>query len=169
MNLEAEINGTSIPIRIDKDTQTYVLPDTAGTYHVQPMYDGRHLMRIGEKLFRIDGVHIQGNLVEFSINGQFQSVRVHDEQALMLRNLGFKPASSSSQGRLLAPMPGKIIAVLVKENDVVEHGQPVVVLEAMKMENELKAPVSGKVVSIAAEIGSSVEKNELLIELEPIG
>jgi pyruvate carboxylase subunit B len=87
----------------------------------------------------------------------------------MLRNLGFKPASSSSQGRLLAPMPGKIIAVLVKENDVVEHGQPVVVLEAMKMENELKAPVSGKVVSIAAVIGSSVEKNELLIELEPIG
>lgn len=169
MNLEAEINGQTIPVQLDTDAGTFALPGWEGKYTWTPLTDGRYLLRIGKRLLAVDGVQANGDTVEFSLNGQFLSAKIQDEQALLLRSLGFKSASASSQGRLQAPMPGKILAVNVKEGDEVGHGQPVIILEAMKMENELKAPVGGRVVKIAAVAGSSVEKNQLLIEIEPLG
>jgi pyruvate carboxylase subunit B len=169
MKLEADINGTSIPIEIDTDTGAFTLPSGSGLYNLESMSDGRFLLRVGERLLRIDGVRSTGTTVEFSINGQFVTATVHDEHALMLRSMGFKSASDHVQGQLKAPMPGKIVAVSVAIDDLVDHGQPVVILEAMKMENELKAPVGGRVSKVSAVVGSSVEKNELLIEIEPIG
>ncbi len=169
MKLEADINGTSIPVDIDFDGSVFTLPSGDGSYSLDFMSDGRYLLRIGERLLRIDGVRANGSSIEFSINGQFVTAYVHDEHALMLRSMGLKTASDHVQGQLKAPMPGKIVAVSVTVGDLVDHGQPVVILEAMKMENELKAPVGGRVNKVSAVVGSSVEKNELLIEIEPIG
>jgi pyruvate carboxylase subunit B len=169
MKLEAEINGTSIPVSFDAALGIYTLPSGDGQYDLQALPDGRYLLRVGERLLRIDGVRVQGSAVEFSVNGQFVASTVHDEHALMLKSMGFKSASDHVQGQLKAPMPGKIVTVSVNIGDMVEHGQPVVILEAMKMENELKAPVGGRVSKVSAVVGSSVEKNELLIEIEPIG
>jgi len=169
MKLEADFNGKSIPVEIDADSGAFTLPSGSGSYDLASMSDGRFLLRIGERLLRIDGVKANGSSVEFSINGQYVTATVHDEHALMLRSMGFKSASDHVQGQLKAPMPGKIVAVSVAVNDVVDHGQPVVILEAMKMENELKAPVGGRVSKVSAVVGSSVEKNELLIEIESIG
>jgi biotin carboxyl carrier protein len=169
MKLEADINGTSIPVDIDSDGGVFTLPSGGGSYSLESMSDGRYLLRIGERLLRIDGVKTNGSSIEFSINGQFVTANVHDEHALMLRSMGFKTASDHVQGQLKAPMPGKIVAVSVTVGDMVDHGQPVVILEAMKMENELKAPVGGRINKVSAVVGSSVEKNELLIEIEPIG
>ncbi len=169
MKLEADINGTSIPVSIDAENGVFSLPAGDGAFDLQAMSDGRYLLRVGERLLRIDGVNVQGSTVEFSLNGQFVSATVHDDQALMLRSMGFKSASDHAQGQLKAPMPGKIVSVSVNVGDMVDHGQPVVILEAMKMENELKAPVGGRVGKVTAVVGSSVEKNELLIEIEPIG
>lgn len=169
MKLEADINGTSIPIEIDTDMGAFTLPSGSGLYGFEPMTDGRFLLRVGERLLRIDGVRSTGSSVEFSINGQFVSASVHDEHALMLRSVGYKSATDHVQGQLKAPMPGKIVAVTVAVDDLVDHGQPVVILEAMKMENELKAPIGGRVSIVSAVVGSSVEKNELLIGIEPIG
>jgi acetyl/propionyl-CoA carboxylase alpha subunit len=169
MKLEAEINGTSIPVEIDTDNGAFTLSGGSGSYQLESMSDGRYLLRVGQRLLRIDGVRSNGSSVEFSINGQFVTANVRDEHALMLRSMGFKSASDHVQGQLKAPMPGKIVAVSVAVDDMVDHGQPVVILEAMKMENELKAPVGGRVSKVSAIVGSSVEKNELLIEIEPIG
>ncbi|HBX64693.1 MAG TPA: acetyl-CoA carboxylase biotin carboxyl carrier protein subunit, partial [Balneolaceae bacterium] len=55
------------------------------------------------------------------------------------------------------------------EGDEVEQDQPLVILEAMKMENELKAPISGTIASISAEVGQSLEKNSPILEIETIG
>lgn len=169
MKLEADINGTSIPVTIDADSGAFSLPNGSGSFHLEPMPDGRFLLKVGERLLRIDGVVHKGPSVEFSINGQFVAATVHDEHALMLRSMGIKSATDHTQGQLKAPMPGKIVTVSVAVGDEVAHGQPVVILEAMKMENELKAPVGGRVSKVSASVGSSVEKNELLIEIEPIG
>lgn len=107
--------------------------------------------------------------VEFTIDGVWQQVSVKDEQALLLARMGFKAGAKSSQGVLKAPMPGKVLQVLVEEGEQVQMGEPVVILEAMKMENELKAPVAGRLASIHVEAGSSVEKNHALLEIEPLG
>jgi len=68
--------------------------------------------------------------------------------------------------RIEAPIPGKVLAIKVKVGDEVEPGQPVVVLEAMKMENELAAEHPGTVGRIHVEPGATVRAGELLVELE---
>jgi len=169
MKLEAEINGTSIAIEIHSEDGLFKTPSLEGQYQFNILSDGRCILRIEDKIYRLDGLKLKGSSIEFSINGQFLSSKVSDEQALLLRKLGYKTNNDQAQGQLKAPMPGKIIAVHVKAGDEVTHGQALVVLEAMKMENELKAPVSGRISNVSATEGSSVEKNQLLIEIEPIG
>ena len=68
--------------------------------------------------------------------------------------------------RLTAPIPGKVVSVKVAEGDEVEPGQPLVVLEAMKMENELAAEQKGRVAAVHISEGNTVEGGEVLIELE---
>jgi biotin carboxyl carrier protein len=75
-------------------------------------------------------------------------------------------ARQAGASRLTAPIPGKVVAVKVEPGDQVEPGQPLVVLEAMKMENELAAEQSGKVAVVHATAGDTVEGGELLLELE---
>jgi biotin carboxyl carrier protein len=66
---------------------------------------------------------------------------------------------------IVAPMPGRIVKVLVKRNETVAARQPLVVVEAMKMENELRAPRSGTVAEVRVSEGSSVEANTVLVVL----
>lgn len=75
-------------------------------------------------------------------------------------------ARASGPSRLMAPIPGKVVAVKAAAGDEVAAGQPLVVLEAMKMENELAAEQPGRVVAIHVADGDTVESGQLLIELE---
>jgi biotin carboxyl carrier protein len=63
-------------------------------------------------------------------------------------------------------MPGKIIDVLVREGSNVLRGEPVVILEAMKMQNEIKSPVNGKIVKVTAKANNNVMKDDLLVEIK---
>lgn len=132
-------------------------------------HNGRHLLRIGTKLYKIDNVSYSKSTIEFTLDGSWCAVDVKDEQDLLLDRLGFKTAAKIGEGQLNAPMPGKILEVMVAEGDEVELGDPVAILEAMKMENELKAPVKGVITSIAVGAGDSVEKNALILEIESSG
>jgi biotin carboxyl carrier protein len=67
-----------------------------------------------------------------------------------------------------APMPGKIIDVLVREGSNVLRGEPVVILEAMKMQNEIQSPVNGKVISIHVKANANVMKDDVLVEIKTI-
>lgn len=86
------------------------------------------------------------------------------------RNRGDGPARERASGtgpqRVTAPMPGKVVRVLVKVGDAVVARQPVVVIEAMKMENELRAPRDGQVTEVRAHEGASVDAGALLIVIE---
>jgi biotin carboxyl carrier protein len=65
-----------------------------------------------------------------------------------------------------APMPGKIIDVLVREGSDVLRGEPVVILEAMKMQNEIQSPVNGKIIHVSAKAGTNVMKDDVLVEIK---
>jgi glutaconyl-CoA/methylmalonyl-CoA decarboxylase subunit gamma len=67
---------------------------------------------------------------------------------------------------LKAPMPGKIIDVLVREGAAVLRGEPLVILEAMKMQNEILSPVNGHIIRVIAKPGSNVMKDDMLIEIK---
>ncbi len=75
------------------------------------------------------------------------------------------PRPSSGDGRIKAPIPGLIARILVEQGAQVESGAPVLVLEAMKMENEIRAPRSGTVRAINTKPGASVKLGELLMEI----
>ena len=75
------------------------------------------------------------------------------------------PAADAKDG-LFAPVPGKIVDVFVKPGDTVEEGAPLVVLEAMKMENELRAPKKGKVTVVLVKKGDTAERGQLLVGIE---
>ncbi|MFT4103036.1 MAG: hypothetical protein QM674_18780, partial [Burkholderiaceae bacterium] len=74
--------------------------------------------------------------------------------------------AASEGGRLTAPMPGKVIALLVEPGARVVTGQPLVVMEAMKMEHSISAPGNGKVVSLRYAVGDQVGEGDLLLEFE---
>jgi len=67
---------------------------------------------------------------------------------------------------IIAPMPGKVVELLVEENTKVKEGEPILILEAMKMQNEIIAVVAGKVKKIHVKPGDSVAKDEVLMEIE---
>jgi len=83
------------------------------------------------------------------------------------RDRGQKPAAALGSGRqsVAAPMPGKVIRVLVREGDAVEVGQGLVVVEAMKMQNEMKALRDGNVVEVRVRDGETVSAGDVLVVL----
>lgn len=74
-------------------------------------------------------------------------------------------ASSVTRGDILAPLPGLILKLLVKEGDQVREGQTVAIMEAMKMENEIESPFTGMVASIPVKQGDTVLENALLMKI----
>lgn len=168
MKLEAKVSKEPSEVYISQKDQTFKVGEVEGDFEFT-LQNGRYLLRTGTKLYKIDNVSYDGSEIEFSINGSWHKVSVKDEQDLLLDKLGFKTGNAVAEGILKAPMPGKILDVLVAEGDRVEQGQPLVILEAMKMENELKSPLDGTITSIAVEVGQSLEKNTFILEIENIG
>ena len=92
-------------------------------------------------------------------------VEALDERSRAIRDASAATASAKGPAPLVAPMPGLIVRVTVKPGDQVVPGQGLVVMEAMKMENELKASSAGTVTRVLAVTGTAVEKGALLVEL----
>jgi len=98
--------------------------------------------------------------------GHTWTVRVKDERDLLLERFGLDDALGAGEITIRAPMPGLVLEVGVAVGDTVTVDEGLLVLEAMKMENELKAPAEGQVKAVHVAAGDAVGKNELLIEFE---
>lgn len=85
------------------------------------------------------------------------------------RRLSSKRPKAKSEGDVALSMPGNIVEVLIKEGDQVKAGDPVLIVETMKMETEVQAPIAGKVTAIYVSKGESVTPQEALLHIEPSG
>ncbi len=85
-----------------------------------------------------------------------------------MHSLRSRSRGTASDGSLRAPMPGKIVATPAKAGDVVAKGQPVIVLEAMKMEHALNAPFDGVVGELAFAVGDQVAADAVLAVVEAV-
>ena len=92
-------------------------------------------------------------------------VEVIDAEARYLQNRNANGVGSGDS-KIFSPMPGKVVKVLVKEGDVVQEGDTVVIISAMKMESEYKAPKDGTVKKVNVKDQDTVDSNEVLIELD---
>ena len=76
------------------------------------------------------------------------------------------PAAQLGNKAVTSPLPGKLLQIHFKAGDIVEKGQVLMILEAMKMENEILAPASGRIVSLPVSVGQQVDAGSLLCELQ---
>ena len=102
---------------------------------------------------------------EVLLHGELYTVQVQDERAYRLAQARGKLGESSGAVVIRSPMPGLILSVLVDEGQRVQKGETVVILESMKMENELRAGRDGVVTRVSVKQGDSVEKNQELVTI----
>ncbi len=107
----------------------------------------------------------KGDEIDVLCRGQVSRFDVVDERRARLRQVGGGFTAEGKQ-TVLAPMPGKVVKIFVKPGDVVTEGQGLVVVEAMKMENELKSPKAGTVLEVFAKEGTAVENGAKLVVVE---
>ena len=101
---------------------------------------------------------------ELHLDGERVNVEVVDERTRTIRAMTARTAGPTGPKPVRAPMPGMVVRVQVQAGDHVKAGQGVVIIEAMKMENELKADAAGVVSKILVDAGTAVEKGAVLIE-----
>jgi pyruvate carboxylase subunit B len=156
---EVELDGESVRDGAGGEAVAAQVMPIAGT----PV----QMVRIGDEMHRV--VVRRGRRrgdYTLWLDGHRFDVDALDERTRAIRELTGASAEASGPAPLTAPMPGLIVRVNVQVGDEVAAGQGLVVMEAMKMENELRATAAGRVKTVIAAPGTAVEKGALLIELE---
>ena len=167
MKYFVDIDGERVEVDLDGETARVNggpprhahLADVPGSAVRLVTIDGA-MHRVGA---RRDGA--RGRYV-LRIDGRRHQVEALDERARAIRDLSAASSAASGPQPLRAPMPGLIVKLFVAVGDRVDAAQPVIAMEAMKMENELRAPAAGTVKAVHAKIGTAVEKGALLVEFD---
>jgi biotin carboxyl carrier protein len=132
------------------------------------------LLKIGDNHYNIivDNKSYNLNVIEKSvananttlqINGTTFEVHTKDELEKILEKMGMSLGGSAKIKDIKAPMPGLVLNVLVQIGQAIQKDEPILVLEAMKMENSIKSPVEGVIETISIKNGDKVDKNQVLI------
>ena len=141
------------------DGPKFLIDGDAFQPEVMPQGDGRFQVTLGDASFTF-------RLEDGSIQLGEQTLDVEVKRAKpVLQRAGGK--GKRGQGTIKPPMPGKVVEVHVREGDEVTEGTPLLVLEAMKMQNDLKSAVAGVVKSVKGKAGQNVEATTVLVEIEP--
>jgi len=138
---------------------------------------------VGDRERPVDWAVIEGGVVSLLLDGRSRTARVARRDGGLIVwvggrrfDLGLAGADDAvgserhrggGSGVIKAPMPGTVVKVLVKEGDAVSVGQSLVIVEAMKMENDVRAPIAGIVRKVTVSAGSSVGTTEAMVEIEP--
>ncbi len=165
MKYIVDLNGQRVPVSIsDAGISVSDRPVVAELTAI----DGTpaRILRVGDRIHRVvarrngaRGAHV------LWIDGWRFEVEALDERTRAIRDRAAASAAHSGPSPIVAPMPGMIVRVLGAVGDRVVAGTPLVVMEAMKMENELRAPGDGTVAEILVRPGMAVEKGQVLARL----
>lgn len=161
MKAEVAIDGRAAKLEVDARKFRYVRDggDTIEReYSIAPLSPGSFSVLIGERSYNV--VASGG---EVRVNGRVFAVEVFDPRSLRSRK-----SAGIGEGRIeiAAMMPGKVVRVLVNQGDEVEAGAGLVVVEAMKMQNEMKSPKSGRVAEVKTKADATVAAGEVLMVIE---
>lgn len=160
MNVNLRICGRELKLNLERDGQEWVangrrlsvVEAEPGIYSV--LLDGRSIQ------LRVE----QGTGQTVVNTGPFRYIiDIEDPRRLARGGAGLRPAGRQ---KVTAPMPGRVVRLLVSAGEDVAAGQGLLVIEAMKMQNELKAPKAGRVVSLAARVGATVAPGDVLAEID---
>ena len=166
MKFLAEIGETQIAFELATGNGQLKLSakNIHGPLDLRPLYPGVYSLILNHQSHLVS-VRFNGELT-VQVDGLSTSVNIKDEMAQRLEAMGWQNNHRQRAGQVHAQIPGMVTQVLKSVGDSVDEGEPVLIMEAMKMENELKAPVSGVIKAVHVKPGQSVEKGTLIIEIE---
>ena len=132
--------------------------------------------RIYDNNYNVKIVSHEDNIIDLEVNGTAYSVRLKEEVKVtktptLIRSAAKRPSvslnvnASSANSKITAPIPGIVLSIDVKIGDEIKEGDRLLVLEAMKMENNITSEKTGKVTAIHVQTGQQVLQNEVMIEL----
>jgi pyruvate carboxylase subunit B len=161
-----DVAGQSVVLSLSGDRVTIdgvELPATITRVPDSPIW----ILRVGDAVYELvpQRTDRRGGYV-ISMAGERVAVEALDERARAVRSLRASAATPTGPEPVRAPMPGLVTRVLVSPGDAVKAGASLVVMEAMKMENELRAKADARVRSVLVQPGTAVEKGTVLVELE---
>lgn len=139
------------------------------SYELDLLHQGDEMhVLLNHKSYNLSVVEADYDSKSFTIrvNNNLYTLEAKDRFDLLLEELGMEDLAAGGVNDLKAPMPGLVLSVEVEEGQEVKKGEPLVVLEAMKMENVLKAETDATVKSVAVNTSQAVEKNQVLVEFE---
>jgi biotin carboxyl carrier protein len=166
------INHSSIRVRVG-DQEFFIEKDPS---HENDIHD-ISVCRVSENLYSIlyEGRSItavvsrtDSDRAEVTVGESRLTIDVADHRTRLLEQFGSLSDSVSQKQNTSSPMPGLVLKVLVEQDEIVEADQGLVVLEAMKMENEIRSSAAGRVARILVSTGDAVSKNAVLVEIEPL-
>lgn len=129
-----------------------------GQYHA--LLDGKPFATV------VASVDMASKEVVLKVNGKRKTVKLQDEYDILVKKMGLSANVAHKVSAIKAPMPGLVLSILVEAGQTVAQGEPMLILEAMKMENVIKSPGEGTVKKVVVERGKPVDKGEVLIEMQ---
>jgi len=165
VKFEAEIGAETIPIEVTGQSGRYrvVVGDEVTEVDARPVAEGSWSILLGGVSHVVDVSERDGAAV-VEVDGERYHIRVEEETRYIIRTRGGKGATGGQV--LKAPMPGKVVYIEVEVGQAVTPGDGLVVLEAMKMENEFRATVVGSVKEIRVQVGQTVNAGDTLVVIE---
>lgn len=168
MKLVAEIAGGKSELNLRREG-TRVTAEIHGRRYELDAHNpetGVYLLTIDGRVYEcyVEGTDARGSAVNVHVGNRLYSVILSDPKRLSARQSS--AAHAGERAAVVAPMPGKVVRVLVETGAHVEAGDGVIVVEAMKMQNEMKSPKAGTVTEIHATAGATVNAGDVLVVVE---
>jgi biotin carboxyl carrier protein len=165
MKYYVTVGGSEFEVLVDGDRVTVNGEEHDAHLTVIPETPLRHLL-MGSRSFTLPFVNRGAGHWEMAFQGETWQAAVVDERTRHIRSLTGTGEVKKGGGVLKAPMPGLVVRVDVQPGDSLEAGRGIVVLEAMKMQNELRAAAPVVVKAVLVRAGQPVEKGQVLVEFE---
>ncbi len=162
------IDEKEFNIDFDKDLNTGKINESDFYLDTYKVNDSKFHILQNNKSYNVEIVDVDYNekIAKIKVNNNVYEAKIKDDIDLLLKSLGMSNLNVQKVNELKAPMPGLVFKILVMAGQEIKKGDTLVILEAMKMENNLKSPVDAQIKNIVCKLGNSVEKNEVLIEFE---
>lgn len=149
-----------------KDNNAFTIDSNTLSPKIEISEDGFSFIQINDISYPVEIVSHHQNEYELLVNGVSYIFSIESPFSLKRKKMLTSQASESTTIRLKAPMPGKILEVMVKTGDAVKAGDTLLILEAMKMQNAILASTKGIIKKVLVKEGDTTSKSDLLIELE---